>query len=306
MDRVKVLVAGSANITGLNTIRSLKDHVDLVGYDMTNVNAADMFCENYVFPRTTDPEYRKKVLKLIDDEGIFSIIPSNDHDARALLGMRDEIIERGVHLNADYPHAIDCLDKRRTSDIFRQCGILTPEILDRSSSLPIVVRKETVGGSKKFTHIIRTEDERDRIADHDWMCSVVTRYHSGDEYTIDVIADDNSRVMSIVPRLRREVRSGMVHFAEVVNNHDVIAETRKIVSSLGLTGINCMQCIYDDNGCHFFEINPRPGSGMDLSTNAGVNMPLMWLRSLMGERIDYCEPDWGMKLIRYFDGYFFK
>ena len=306
MDRIKVLVAGSANITGLNIIRSLKDYADLVGYDMSNINAADMFCRNHVFPRTTDPDYLKRVCDLIDSEKIFAIIPSNDHDARALLNMKGDLIERGVHLNADYPYALHCLDKRKTSEIFNDHSIPTPEILKRDSKLPFVVRKETVGGSKKFTYIVKNEDDKSSISENDWASAVITRYHPGEEYTIDVVSDSNSRVMSIVPRLRREVRAGMVHFAEVVNNQDVIAETKKIVSSLKLTGINCMQCIYDDNGCHFFEINPRPGSGMDLSTNAGVNMPQMWLRSIMGERVEYLEPDWGMKLVRYFDGYFFK
>ncbi len=306
MKREKILIAGSANIAGLNVIRAIKDSMDVVGYDLASENSADMFCKNYVMPRTTDPLYASHVCELIDREGVFAIIASNDHDARALLGMRDKLVAKSVYLNADYENAILCLDKRRTSKIFNDNGIPTPEVLNRHSSLPLVVRKETVGGSKKFTHIVTSERDRKEISDADWRDSVVTRFLPGEEYTVDVVSDSSSRVLSIVPRLRREVRAGMVHFAEVVNNVEVINETKKIVSSLGLTGINCMQCIYNEDGCHFFEINPRPGSGMDLSTNSGVNMPLMWIRSLQGHQDTYREPEWGMKMIRYFDGYFFK
>jgi len=302
----KVLVAGSGNITGLNVIRSLKDFVEVVGYDMATQNASDMFCKNITVPRTTDPLYHSKILEIVEKENVFAIIPSNDHDARSLLSISKDLRDRGVYLNADYDVAVDCLDKKKTAQIFERNGIKTPKILSRTDSVPLVVRKETVGGTKKFVHIIEDESDKSLISESDWENAIVTRMLKGEEYTIDVVCSSQSETFSIVPRLRREVRSGMVHFAEIVKNEEVISDTLRIVSSLSLTGINCIQCIYDGDGCHFFEINPRPGSGMDLSTNAGVNMPLMWIRSLIGEKVQYTEPDWGLKMLRYFDGYFFK
>ncbi len=302
----KVLIAGSGNITGLNVIRSLQGFVEIVGYDMSPHNASNMLCRNFTIPRTTSPDYRNKVLDIVEREKIFAIIPSNDHDVRALLGMSRDLKKMGVYLNADYDLAIDCLDKRKTSKMFEMNGIKTPDVLNRESSAPLVVRKETVGGTKKFVHIVTTDEEKSLISESDWDNAITTRLVQGEEYTVDVVSNSKSEVLSIVPRLRHEVRAGMVHFAEVVRNEDVILETKKIVSALSLTGVNCIQCIHNEEGCYFFEINPRPGSGMDLSTNAGVNMPLMWLKSLEDHSVEYVEPEWGLKMLRYFDGYFFK
>ena len=39
---------------------------------------------------------------------------------------------------------------------------------------------------------------------------------------------------------------------------------------------------------------------------AGVNMPALWVRLAQGERVHPCEPEWGLKLVRTYDGYFFK
>ena len=86
-----------------------------------------------------------------------------------------------------------------------------------------------------------------------------------------------------------------------------MADAAHAARALRLVGINCLQCILDDQGrTWFFEVNPRPGSGMDLTTQGGVNMPKLWLDVLDGRKPVVPEPDWGLQMVRYAAARFFR
>lgn len=308
----RILIAGSGNITGLNVARALTrfhvKNVTLAGYDFTLHNPTDKLCRNYVVPKCVDPEYPSKVFELIELFQATTIIASNDHDVRALLEMKPKLDEMGVKLNAINPLTSLWLDKKLTSDFFVLNKVRTPaQITDGKA--PFVVRKRCVGQHQKFTRIFRDEAEAN---EHDrWIGlvhnqAIITEFIDGPEYTIDVFCDMSSNPIAVVPRRRHEVRAGIVHFGEVENNELVIAESKRVAQLARLTGINCLQCIVNDGTCYFFEINPRPGSGLDLTTESGVNMPMMWLDMLEGKEPNATAPNWGLKMVRYHDGYFFK
>ena len=63
--------------------------------------------------------------------------------------------------------------------------------------------------------------------------------------------------------------------------------------------------ISDGENYNFIEINPRPGSGIDLSIHSGVNMPLLWIKDTLGEEYQVSEARWGMQMKRYFSGYYY-
>jgi carbamoyl-phosphate synthase large subunit len=307
-----VLVAGSGNITGLNVIRALYGQVtSLIGCDYcsADANPSNMWCKNYRVARTSSQQYTYDIFNLIEDHGVKAIIASNDHDVRALMNVLSTLTASDVLLNGSSINTLKCLDKLATSRMFSDAEILTPKVYEReiSMTVPFVIRKNLVGTGQKFSRIINTRTEQFQITEQMWRTSILTQYIEGEEYTIDVLCDLSSNVLSVVPRLRREVRAGIVHFGEVIENQTVIQRTTELASRLKLTGINCVQCIYTkDDECYFFEVNPRPGSGLDLTTHAGVNMPLAWLDIISEKSPAISEPDWGLKMVRYHDGYFFK
>lgn len=308
MLKASVLIAGSGNVTGMNVIRALHGQVEkLTGYDCcpTSDNASNIFCANETVPRVTDPDYPEAVLGLVKKHGVKHIIASNDHDVRFLYVNRKLFDELGVTINAMTPLTLSFLDKLETSWLFESSDIPTPERLDMSTAQPpFVVRKRYVGGGKKYTYIVRDREATPLPPNLD--APVMTRLEEGDEYTIDILAD-NGRAVAIVPRLRKMVMPpGIVWLGEVVRDELILRESENIVKRLYLDGMYCIQCIHNDKGCHFFEINPRPGSGIDLSTAAGVNMPVLWLRMQMGEIMPAQEPEWGMKMVRYYSAHYYK
>jgi carbamoyl-phosphate synthase large subunit len=170
----------------------------------------------------------------------------------------------------------------------------------------MVVRKRRMGHGAKFVHILRSSEDRSAVAHFDETAVIATEFLEGEEFTVDILSDLEGNVLAVLPRLRRMVRHGIVHFAELVQDPLVIDTASVLATKLGLTGINCVQCIRTASTCDYFEVNPRPGSGIDLSVAAGVNLPALWVRLVHGEPVRVSEPNWGLKLIRTYDGYFFK
>jgi carbamoyl-phosphate synthase large subunit len=309
MENINVLVAGSGNITGMNVIRALTKQVSLViGTDCDYENPANKFCQNYVVPRAAQPDYMPTIMGIAKKHHITHIITSNDHEVRALSKHADELKKENIVLNGFGVNTLNCLNKNETSKLFCENNIATPEVLN-DVDFPCVIRKNEVGDKQKFVFIVRSVQEMPAV---DWREAIITRFIKGDEYTIDILCDNQSNALSVVPRLRRKVQGGMVHFAEIVKNNSLINEVTGLAKKLSLTGINCVQCIENENNgggggkYYFTEINPRPGSGLDLTINAGINMPLLWIKQTGGEKIKITEPVWGMKMLRYYDGYYYK
>lgn len=306
----RVLVAGSGNVTGMNVVRALVGNVDnLLGYDCcpTKQNPANAFCANECVPKASDSAYVPAVLELARKHRMNLIIASNDHEVRTLAENINQFKAAGITVNAMTPLTLMFMNKLETSELFVQHGIPTPEVLnDMAARPPYVLRKQYVGQGQKFTHVIRSYDDENALAHRlPESGSVYTRYIHGIEYTVDILAW-GGEATAIVPRLRHEVRHGMVHFSEVVNDPEVIDWSRKLTMSFQLDGMYCVQCIKNADGCFFFEVNPRPGSGTDLSIAAGVNLPLLWVDQQLGLTVPLQEPVWGTKMVRYQSGYYFK
>jgi carbamoyl-phosphate synthase large subunit len=202
---------------------------------------------------------------------------------------------------------LEFLNKIDTYNLFITNDILTPKEYHKDNiEFPVVIRKNEMGTGQKFVYIIDSFEEFSKIPIDHLENAIFTEFVEGQEFTIDVVCSQDSKVYSAVPRLRKEVKDGMVVFAEIINNDLVVNNTIKLAEQLKLTGVNCVQCILNNNKCYFIEVNPRPGSGMDLSTAAGVNMPQIWIDLMENKKTEYLEPDWGLKMIRHFDGYYFK
>lgn len=305
-NKVNVLVAGSGNVTGMNVIRALvgEPNVTIYGCDFDAVNPSNQWCQSFEVPRCASPDYPEAILNIVEKYHITHIIASNDHDVRALAVLKSQH-PNFPFFNGYAPNILACLDKKETEALFEKAGVQTPmEIHDRND-FPYVLRKESMGSNRKFVHIVKSAVDAMDIPEEHYADGIMTRYVEGIEYTVDVFCDSNSNMLSAVPRKRINVVGGMVHHAQIVKEDKLISLCSLLAKSIGLVGMSCIQCITDGINYNFIEINPRPGSGIDLSINSGVNMPLLWLKETMGEMYDVKGPKWGLQMKRYYSGYYF-
>jgi carbamoyl-phosphate synthase large subunit len=302
-------VTGSGNVTGLNVVRALAADrgIDVVGCDIQPWNPADRYCRNYTVPLATHPDYLGQILEIVKMHQVTAVIPSNDHELRALATEADRLEVAGVRLNGRSQHQLAFLDKSVTTELFDSHGIATPRRVPLDGSiLPMVVRNKRAGQGTKNVHIVRTGADREALGTLSPADLVATEYVAGDEFTVDILSDLDGKARAVVPRLRRIVRHGIVHFGEIVRDPTVIQSATVLAERLRLTGVNCAQCIRQGERCEYFEVNPRPGSGIDLTVAGGINMPALWVRLAHGQTVEVSEPAWGLKLIRTYDGYFFR
>lgn len=304
--KIVVLVAGSGNTTGLNVIKALCNHYEVIGCDYCKANPANLFCRNYQVPAAASAEYAGAILDIIKKEGVTHVIASNDHDLRTLANLNAELDAHGVNFNGYTKDILKFLDKDETYKHFLTNGILTPKVYESEPQFPFVLRKCKMGDEHKFVHIVKTEEEYCKIPEWDKRHGIYSEFIDGQEYTIDVLCDENANVLSATPRLRLEVRGGMVWHGKVIHDVKLIETVKVVCKKVNIIGIACLQCIKQNDAYYFIEINPRPGSGIDLSIAAGNNLPLLWVKLSCGEVVEVKEPNWELELIRYYQGYYFK
>lgn len=301
-----ILVAGSGNTTGMNVITALRDFYPVVGCDFNTSNPANLLCKNHVVPKAASKDYPSAIIELVKKEGITHIIASNDHDLRAMANMNDMLVALGVKFNGFTQNILKFLDKDDTYQLFVENNVLTPKTYDTDPQIPFVLRKCKMGDECKFVHIIKSEEDFNDVPQWNKDNGIYSEYIEGEEYTVDVLCDEKANAVSVTPRLRVEVRDGMVWHGKVVYDAKLIATVQDVCKRVNIVGMACLQCIKQGEKYYFIEINPRPGSGIDLSIAAGNNLPLMWVKQSIGEAITPTEPDWNLELLRYYKGYYFK
>ena len=86
--------------------------------------------------------------------------------------------------------------------------------------------------------------------------------------SVDIIADLNGEPLSIIPRGRIQTESGISIKGITKNESTIIDFCKKITKELELKGPSCIQCIKNESGVKFIEINNRFGGGSILSIHA--------------------------------------
>lgn len=128
---------------------------------------------------------------------------------------------------------------------------------------------------------------------------LVNAYLPGDEYSVDVLADEGTFIAGVVRR-RDAAVGGLATTAEVVDAPDVLAAARAIVAEVGLSYVVNVQFRRDADGTpRLLEINPRSPGTIGLTVAAGLNLPLAAFVQALGGTLALPEPTVGTRCYRY-------
>lgn len=114
---------------------------------------------------------------------------------------------------------------------------------------------------------------------------IIQEFVDWNEYTVDLFADFDGKVISAVPRERINVLGGESLVTKTFKNEKIIEETIRLAKSLNLIGHNTIQCFFNGEIVKFIEINPRFGGAAILSFEAGANSPENLIKLLNGENL---------------------
>jgi carbamoyl-phosphate synthase large subunit len=289
MRKVNVLITAASRRVPL--VRAFRNAVERLGFgkvittDINPLSPALYFGhKHHIVPLTTDRHYIPIIEGVCDTEDVNLIVPTID-DELPIFGRSKRRFERsGIQVAVSSEHTSNvCNDKFETYLFCKRNGIRTPVTrlagdFDLGSlHFPLYVKPRYGTGS---VNVFAVQNEAQlRLFLSYVPDAIVQDYLPGTEFTVDVLADFNGRILSIVPRERLVIRAGVSDKGITRKRDDVIAFAKDIAERLQIIGPANIQCKVDDGLISLIEINPRFSGGIPLTIAAGADFP-SWLVQL--------------------------
>lgn len=290
MDNILITAIGKR----AQLIKHLKQSFRVVGTDASILNPAKNFVDIfYQVPKYMQENYVDELLKICLKENVKMIIPLFEKEFLTLLKSKDKFESNGIKLLLSDKKVIEiCNEKFLTYEFFKRYKIKTPKsyIIEEFSDFcgfPLIIKPKDGMGSDG---VYKVNNEKELLFFYKYVNNpIIQEFISGVEYTIDVLCDFNGEIISVVPRERMEVRAGEVSKSRTVKNKDIIEKTTELIEKLNkegtVKGPMTIQCIVNETGIYFIEINPRFGGGVPLSFEAGVEYGKYLSQMLEGKKI---------------------
>jgi carbamoyl-phosphate synthase large subunit len=256
-------------------------------------------------PRIDDPEYVPTLHALAHEHEVKLIVPLTDLDHGVLSRAKGEL---GALVLLPDPAVVDALaDKWLAHLLFVERGIGSPPTwlpadLPGDVEFPVLVKARKGFGSRG---IYRCENARELefFLAYTREDSMVQSACRGEEFSIDVFCDLDSRCLNAVPRTMIESKGGESIKGMTIADEELIEVGRHVSETLELVGPANIQCFREPDGTHrVTDINPRFGGAFPLPTAAGSRYPELAIALANGERPEPSLGDFraGLYMTRFF------
>jgi carbamoyl-phosphate synthase large subunit len=332
---VTVLVSASGAPGTAALLRALRENgereVRLVGTDRSERSVGLHLCDAFhLVPSGTDPGFVDAMLEVVARESVDVVLPQSSFDLQALAEERDRF---DVPVLVSPPDAIRrSNDKAESYDLLHRLDVPAPafrrvrgaaEVEAAARELgyperPVCFKPVFSSGSRGFRVLDPTVDRADQLLnerpgsvamrleeavellpDEGGPDLLVMELATGDERTIDGIADGR-RVVLGHPKTREAIRAGLAMYFVTLEDEGLMEIADRIIAELGIEWFFNIQLV----GEHVIEVNPR------ISTIVGqenLNLRYLGVKRALGEISDdelaalqvRVRP--GRKALRYFD-----
>jgi len=273
---------------------SFKKHnikVKMIGVDTNpGMAAAGYFVDDiYKIAKVSETGYVEELLQICRKQQVNMLIPLFEPEFLKIDTYRQQFVDIGTVVVLSNRRVLEiCSNKFDTYAFLKDSGVNTPESwlagnVREEAEFPLFVKPCCGMGSMGAQKVINNAELSSALEYGEDM--LIQQYISGTEYTVDVLADFDGQVLSVVPRERLEVRSGEVSKSKTVDRPDLIAQAVGIVEKLGAIGPLTLQCIDTGSKVYWIEINPRFGGGVPLAIHAGVDYPYIIYQLVKGEKV---------------------
>ena len=307
-EKIKIIRSAVGSMPSWGLIEELQSAgVEIVGIDSNPLSfGLYLLKKSYVVPQGDDPNFITEILKIIEIEQPNAILSGPEEELLTFSKNKKKIEEKGsLLLCPDYKYVEICVDKKKTNEAFERIGIPTPKVFKDIDSVefPCIIKPRFGRGSSDV--YIAKEEEDLHFYLKNVEAPVIQEFVRGEEYTVDILADKEGNVLSVIPRLRLHTESGISVKGKTVYDKEIIDYCKEIAKELKLFGPSCIQCIRNDKGVKFIEVNTRFGGGSILSIKADPTIIPNLIKMIRGEKP---EPSKGFKeglvMLRYYSEVF--
>jgi len=132
---------------------------------------------------------------------------------------------------------------------------------------------------------------------------IIQEYLPGREFTVDCITDLDGNLIASSPRERIKTKAGICTISRTVDYPELDEIAEMIAKEIDMSGPFFFQVKEDKEGKpKVTELNIRLAGTMALTTEAGVNIPLLATMMLLGEDVKTdLKPKKGLYLARYWE-----
>ena len=275
----KILLSGGGGAGSEAIFRILGNMYDLYFADSVigNINPSIPEDRTIAFPWANEPNFTSIVQDICDKNSIDLLIPGVDEE---LLSLAKYFNKSRTQLLLPSVNFIETmLDKLVMSRSFLAKNISTPFSLAFDQDLsnlnfPCICKPRSGRGSRDITYLTSLREAflfRDFLSfSKDPHLFIIQELAKGVEYTVQMIADKNSLLKSIVP-VEISLKRGITIDARISNNPIVVRACREIHKYFPTPGIYNIQLILTEDGLVYpFEINPRVSTTFCLALAAGL------------------------------------
>lgn len=342
-DTLRVLVTGGGAPGIVGTLYALRNNPDgrlvkIIACDARdNVIGKYLADEFFVIPSADDPYFIDMLLHTAIKTGANIILPQVTRELLPLSKNRHRFEKYGIKVLVSNEESIEkSNDKWETIQVANSSGVPCPEsVLTRSEEELIsavekfgypenkVVVKPRLSNGLRGLRILSKETwtvERflsskpdfveislenliSILRNGDWPELIVQEYLPGLEYTVDVFRGDNGIVA--IPRLRKEIRSGITFRAKIDLRQDVQKFSINLAEALDLKYAFGFQFKLSKDGIpKLLECNPRVQGTMVTSVFAGCNVIWWAVKEVLGEKVKptLSQAIDSLEFIRYWGG----
>ena len=335
---LNVLITAAGNVFMPGTMACIKNNgernIHLVGADMSRDETILQMCDAaYQVPRGNDPSYVDALLDICRKEQIDVLLPIMSVELNALaenkakfaaIGTRVSVsdvealsiannkrklldfMERNslpcakyktVHRIDEIKKAAKCLgypEKRVCIKATEGSGSRGFRILDESlSRYEAFLNEKPSSGTLRLQELLSVLEEATVFPE-----LIVMEYLPGAEYSVDLLADKGKSLFTCCRKSLRMENSIMLE-AEIVNNQAVIDLCEQTTKKLGLDGNIGFDVREREDGTPIImECNPRITAGVPYFAHAGVNLPYLCIKKLLGEELPKTELEYGKRITR--------
>lgn len=236
-------------------------------------------------PRQDDACYETALLDACAAQGVSLVVPTRDAELPWFASRRDRFAARGVRVMVAAPEVIAlCQDKLAFADACVAHGFAVADVLrdPARARFPLFARPRRGAGGRGAGRI---EDAAALAQLRPFSDYIVQPLVEAPEITIDLFADFDGRVLTVVPRRRLRVVAGESVVGVTVEAPPLIARAVALAGKLGLVGHNTLQCFWDGGEPLWIEVNPRYGGGAALGFAAGCDTPELLAQLAAGETL---------------------
>ena len=338
MKDITVLITAAGNVFMPGTTACLKNNgernIRLIGADMNDdATMLEMVDAYYPVPRGDDPRYVDVLLDICKKEKVDVLLPIMSVELEALAKNKDKFKEIGVLVSVSEEEPLKIAnDKLLLFDFMKEKEIpcaeykavksieeLTEAAHDLGYPERKVCLKTTHGsGSRGFRILDATQSKLERFLYEKPTSSsvsleemidilseakelpemLVMEYLPGAEYTVDLLAD-HGKVLYNCCRKSMNMENSIMLDGIVEDNQEVLKLCEEVVERLGLDGnIGFDVKEREDGAPMIMECNPRITAGIPMFAAAGINLPYLCVKKMLGEEMPEVELKTGFKMKR--------